>query len=185
MTACTQEPKVEQEPKGIEDIADAKTTKEAMDVLKDISKQGGDIKSVDVLKSCFPDRILGMKKQTVDGSKNKVMNMGFSEAHATYGDEGQSCRVSVVDISLGGLLKNTLANWTELEVDKEDSSMYERTTEYKGNPAYVKYNKDQKSGQLSMVVDEELVVVVEVENMEDEKMYDIFERLKLNKLYSK
>lgn len=125
---------------------------------------GKKIETVDFreLKALLPASLQGMKRTNATGQKNAAMGMQISSAEGEYSsDDGKSAKLEIADIgSMSGLAGIAAYAWAANEIDSESDNAYEKTTKFKGYKALEKYNKQSKSGELSVLVGSRFVVGV-------------------------
>lgn len=146
-----------------------------MDQLSQVQKQMEDMakgKAVDPinfreLQKGMPDNVGRFDRVDMSGQTSGSMGFTISQVETEY-KKGEDERVKVNVVDAGGIAMATsmLAAWTLVTIDKEDSRGYEKTTKFMGYPAYEKYYKDSKQSELSMFINERIVLTANSYNME-------------------
>ena len=152
------------------DMAAAMAAMNAMGGAMTAGATGG--KKVEVvdfreLKGMLPASLGGLKRTDATGEKSGAMGMVISTAEGRYSsDDGKSISVKIGDIgSLSGMAGMAAYAWATHEVDRESDTEYEKTTTFKGYKALEKYNKQTKSGDMSVLVGGRFVVEAEGSNV--------------------
>lgn len=152
------------------DMAAAMAAMNAMGGAMTAGATGG--KKVEVvdfreLKGMLPASLGGLKRTDATGEKSGAMGMVISTAEGKYSsDDGKSISVKIGDIgSLSGIAGMAAYAWATQEVDREGDHSYEKTTTFKGYKALEKYNKQTKSGDMSVLVGGRFIVEAEGSNV--------------------
>jgi hypothetical protein len=127
-----------------------------------------------------------MKRTNATGEKTAAMGMQISNAEGRYSsDQGSSITVKITDIgSMSGLAGMTAYAWANVSVDRETDTGYEKTTTYNGYKAHEKYDKQNKSGEISVMVGDRFVVEVDGNNIEMGAIKDALGKVDIGKLNS-
>ncbi|MFV1986157.1 MAG: hypothetical protein ACC682_02690 [Gemmatimonadota bacterium] len=176
---------------GIGDIADfARAAREMSDAAEEMT---GDerVDPVDFreLKDLLPDEVIGWQRIEHEGERAGAAGFIVSTASALYqADEGRVTTISI-EISdtggLGGFAGMGMAAWLSIEVDRETDGGYERTTEYKGRPAYQTFQaRDGEIGsaQLNFVVERRFIVQLSGADVRMEDVMSAADELDLDRL---
>ena len=136
------------------------------------------------LKELLPEEISGFKRTETSGEKSGAMGFTISTAEARYkGDDDASVKVEIFDTGgVAGVATMALASWTMADIDKETETGYEKTTKLQGHKAFEKYNSQDKSGELNVLVADRYVVNVNGNNVTAEQLKSILADLDLAKL---
>jgi hypothetical protein len=123
---------------------------------------GKDVKPVDFhdLKDMLPASLPGMTRSEASGQSGEAMGMKGSSASASYGDGASSgITIEIADLgSLSGLA--SLATRFDPKMEKETATGYERTRTVGGQLVHEQYDRAQKSGETSVIVDNRFSVTV-------------------------
>ena len=160
-----------------ESVADAmQQMQEAM------SGNGEAVEPVDfrVLRDMLPEDLPGMERTNTEGQKSGAMGIKMSEAQATYQGEDNS-RVEITIIDMGTMKSAAMMGyaWLMAEIDRESDTGYERTTKYKGYPAYEKMEQrgNTERFESQVVVGERFVVAIEANNATEEQIEEARESI--------
>lgn len=149
---------------------------------------GKKVETVDYkeLKAMLPESLPGMKRTDATGEKTAAMGMQISNAEGRYSSEdGKSVQIKITDIgSMSGLAGMTAYAWANVSVDRETDTGYEKTTTYNGYKSHEKYDKQNKSGEVSVMVGDRFVVEVDGSNVEIDVIKDALGKVNLGKLNS-
>ncbi len=143
-----------------------------------------DIEAVDFreLKKALPSSIGWMKRTEFGGEKAGAFGLKTSTANATYESGDKEIRISVVDIGGFKAALAGLAVWSNIEVDKETMDGYERTTMIDGYKAFEKYNGKREEGELSVILEDRIVISIEGENIDDDDLRKALKKIDVDDL---
>jgi hypothetical protein len=138
------------------------------------------------IKEWMPAELNGLKRSECNGERNKVGEMSVTQVTAEFkkgDDEGSPhIQVQVLDYNNLEFSKAAAAAWTLIEVDKESDGGFEKTLKIKGSPALLKWEKEQKHGNVSILVGGRYIVTVNTDNVPSEQVIKVAEGLALEKL---
>jgi hypothetical protein len=180
--------KVEQAARQMGDAARQGDVQQVGEAMKHMGKALGgsiDVEPVDfrALKELLPATIAGMKRVGTEGSRTNVMGIASSKAEATY-EDGKGGRI-VLDITDVGNLSGVTAMafaWLNVEIDKEGTSGYERTTTVSGRKAYERYDRAERAGALDVIVGGRFIVGAKATGVEMKVFKEAVANLDLAKL---
>jgi hypothetical protein len=136
------------------------------------------------LKEVLPVELAGFEKGDSEGAKNSAMGITVSEAKQTFrtADGQKSVRFEITDPgSLAGPF--ALAHvWLNIEVDKETSNGYEKTTTVSGRRVHEKWSKGSKQGEVQTVVGKRFLVEVEARGLEMNEVKSLLSKIDLGRL---
>ncbi len=173
-----------------EEKKDPENPFEALQQIAEEAKDNANKKPVDPvdfreLKAMLPEKLLGLERTETSGEKSGAMGFTISNAKAEYEnkDDNSSIHIEIMDTGgIAGVATMALAAWTMADIDKETSNGYEKTTEIDGHKAYEKYNNQDKSGELNVMVARRFIINVNVNNLSSDQMKDIISKLDIDKL---
>lgn len=108
------------------------------------------------LKKQLPKRIGGISLTDSEGSTSGIAGIKVSTLEATYKDGDKEVEVEIVDTGGLGAAAMAAASWMAMDVDRESSDSFERTTTIDGHKAYEKC--EGNSCQLAVFVAKRFVV---------------------------
>lgn len=170
------EEKKTQEEKAME-LVD-KIKEEAENISNDEPKEVVDAK---LLKELLPETAAGLTKKSAESEKTGAMGFMVSRAEANYKNEEGSIEVNIIYVAGTGALMG-IAAWSLIDMNKKTENGYEKTTTYKGNKAYEKYDSKNKDGEIAVIVAKRFVVTVKGNNVELDKVKDTLDDIDLGKL---
>jgi hypothetical protein len=136
------------------------------------------------LKETLPSELPGFEKGDSEGAKNSAFGITVSEAKQSFrsADGKQSVRFEITDPgSLAGPF--ALAHmWLNIEVDKETSSGYEKTSTVAGRRIHEKWNASSKHGEVQMVVGKRFLVEVDARGLDMKEVKALVGKLDLARL---
>lgn len=147
-------------------------------------KNGEKIEVVDFreLKEQLPSDVAGLRRTDSSGQKTGALGFKISTAEGKYQEGNQKVEINIVDIGGVGMLANSMASWSSLEMDKESDSGYERTTMIDGHKAYIKWNSRTQKSQISVIVNERIIVNIEGRNVTMDDLEEALEDIDLDDL---
>jgi hypothetical protein len=179
ISSCSgkKEEEKEEEPKtGLEALQNI--AKEAEKMSNEEPKEVVDAK---LLKELLPEDADGMARKEASSEKTGAMGFKISTAEGRYRDDNGSIEVNIIDVAGTGALMG-MAAWSMIDMDKETDDSYEKTTKYKGNKAYEKYDSKNKDGEMAVIVGNRFVVTVKGNNVEFDKIKATLDDIDLGKL---
>lgn len=185
LTSCGGNKEKEAEEKAAENGSPA----DALQAIADKAKAMGDREAVDPidfrkLKDLLPEKLSGMSRTEATGEKSGAMGFTVSTAQAKYkGDSNESLDIEIVDTGgIAGVSTMALAAWSIAEIDKETANGYERTTQIDGHKAFEKYDNQDKSGEINVLVGDRYVVNVQGDNVTVDQLKEALNGIDLGKL---
>ncbi|MHA4736690.1 hypothetical protein [Dyadobacter sp. MSC1_007] len=170
-------------------ITEADSPADALQAIADKAKAMGDREAVDPvdfrkLKDLLPENISGMSRTEATGEKTGAMGFTVSTAQAKYKGSGdESLDIEIVDTGgIAGVSTMALAAWSIAEIDKETTTGYEKTTKIDGHRAFEKFDNENKSGEINILVGERYVVNVQGNNISVDQLKDALKSIDLDKL---
>lgn len=183
---------------GAEDNAGQETTEEAggsssepkdiADAVNDMQKalQGDGEKKEVVnfreLKKLLPESLAGMERTAHSGEKAGAMGFNMSTATAEYRDGDKEMEVAIVDFAGVAAAMMGMAAWASVEIDREDQNGYERTTNIDGYKAFEKYDSQNRSGELNVLVKDRFIVSLKGRNIDEQGFRKAIGELSIDQL---
>lgn len=110
----------------------------------------------------------------------------ISRAEGEYRDADDSSRrieLQITDAGGFGRMMMFGATWMQMEVDRESSTGYERTTEFEGYPAYEKFEDgNRQRSELQLVVGDRFFVSADGHNVDMDDLKDAVRAIDLDDL---
>jgi len=149
--------------------------------------EGARVETVDfrTLRDMLPEELDDMERVDASGERAGVAGFSFSQAEGEYRSDDGERQISLQIVDGGGLAQMTMlgAAWMQVEVDREDSDGYERTTQFEGYPAFEKERTGASPrSELSVVVAERFLVTANGRNVEMDELKEAVEELDLDDL---
>ncbi len=144
--------------------------------------------SIKVLRDMLPEKLAGMKRTSIEASKNGAMGITISSANAEY--EGldpqkyQTLSINIQDMgSAQGMVRMGL-NWLNAETYNESEDGFERTAEYKGHKAFESFEDNGASakGNKMVFVDGRFLIDLTSKNVPFETLDDVLDTLPFDEL---
>ncbi len=116
------------------------------------------------LQRFLPEELGRLERTRSSGETSGMMGMSVSIAEASYQtEEGGSIDVTITDLgTLAGPALMGMAAWANVTVDRETDDGYERTSRYKGYPAYEEFSSygggDRGSAKFTYLVEGRFMV---------------------------
>lgn len=136
------------------------------------------------LKELLPDAIGGVKRSDAEGSKQAIGEMKISQAEASFSEEGKegSANLTIVDYGAMPGTAQAMTSWSTLEIDEEGDTNYRKTYKINGYHALENYDKENKSGEIVLLVGDRFVVTLNINDLPGETLKQAAEAMKLKEL---
>lgn len=156
--------------------------KAAEEIEKQMSGDGEKAEVVDFrkLKSLLPAKMAGLSRTDHGGEKVGMMGFKMSTAQATYGEGEKQIEAAIIDFAGVGMAMASLASWSTLEIDRESDEGYERTTTIGGHKAFEKYDAARQEGQVSIIMNDRILVTLEGQGITDSELREALSALDLD-----
>lgn len=172
---------------------DSKNLEEAInkskDALNDLFGGGNGGEEVEVvnfrdLKGFLPSRIgsLRIDEDDTEGQTSKILGFKVSTVEATYRGDDARMDVTIIDPGNASAVVSMLASWSNVEIDSESGSGYQRTMEYKGHKAFEEYDTKSKDGTFTIMVEKRFLVTIDGDNVDMDDMKDAIDDINIKKL---
>lgn len=126
----------------------------ATEVLGAVMGGDGKVEVVDMskLKALMPETIGDLKRTRFEGEKSAMGGFKISKAEAHYRDEGnRNITLELSDFG-GNKMLGAMFAWALIESDKETEHGYEKMGKVDGRPTHEKFNKNNSSGEYSVLI---------------------------------
>jgi hypothetical protein len=136
------------------------------------------------LKETLPQELAGFDKGESSGERNNMFGIAVSQAKQEFKTADGSKRVTFEITDPGSLAGPfALANvWLNLEIDKETSSGYEKTSTVNGRKLHEKWSKSSKHGEATLVVGNRFMVEVDARGIEMADVKSLLSKIDVAKL---
>ena len=161
-----------------ETLADA--MKQAEDQMKKLQKT--DPVNFRKLQELLPERLAGYDRKSKEGQTTGAMGFKVSTAEAVYKSGDAEVEVGIID--MGGISTAALgmAQWTTLEIDKEDENGFERTSNVNGNKVYEKHNNNTGRSEVNMFVASRFAINTSCYNCSVKDLHKVIKAINTGKL---
>ena len=165
---------------GSRDLSEqAKEAKESLQELSNVS-----IIESDRLASMLPDNLPGMERTHIENQQNTRFGVHLSQAEAAYSD-GDNANLNIHVTDLGSLQAVTAIlklPWLNKEINNKTDHGFERTRDIRGHRGYEKYNAQNRTGEMHILINERVVLSVSGENIGHRELDRALGRVDLRKL---
>ncbi len=141
------------------------------------------------LRDLLPEELAGLTRESAEGETSGAMGVRLSKATATYRAEagdGADPRLEVTLTDLGavqGFAMMGLAAWRMTDVDRETGTGYERTTDYRGHPAFETYDMEgTPRAEFQTIVSDRFLVELDGRDLEMDRLKRAMEDLDIAEL---
>lgn len=124
------------------------------------------------LQTALPE-VAGWERAQPTGER-MTSPVAFSQAEASYSMGDAQIQVKVVDSAFSQILIAPWSMFLATGYEKESSSGYEKATAINGNPGFERWNRENKDGEVNLVVAKRFLVTVEGNNIDDMKTLQEF-----------
>ena len=135
------------------------------------------------LARILPESIGALKKVMHEGSRSTIVGVASSGAVAVYEDgKGGRLAVEITDVgSMSGIASLALA-WVAIDIDKEGSNGYEKTSNVAGRKAYERYSKPDRTGELDVLAASRFILSVKGTGIDMKTFKDVVAKIDLDRL---
>ena len=148
-------------------------------------QKNGPVKTVDFrsLKELLPADADGLARKEASGEKNGAAGFTISTATGKYAnaDGTETIDLSLIDGG-GSSMMIGLAAWSMLEVDKETETGYEKTSTMGDYKSYEKYDNNDRSGEINVLVNKRFIVTAKGRGVSMDKIKAALNDVDLGKL---
>lgn len=134
------------------------------------------------LKALLPERLLRMDRSSFSGERTGIKNLKIAVAEAEYEDDDRYLKIALIDGAGLPIASLANANWSIIEVDKENKDGFERTTTINGHKAFEKYNNRRQEGELILFYNNRFVISLKGEGIEEGDLRKALDKLDLDEL---
>ena len=179
--AATESPADSESNNAPQGLADA--LKQAEESVRQMqSGEAPEIINFRELKPLLPDDLNGLDRTDLSGETTATMGFSVSQATGKYGEGEQTMEMSLVDIGGVATAMMGMAAWSMTSIDRESDREIERTMDYKGRKAFLRYNKKNRSGELTVIVSNRFLVTVKGRGIEMDDLTDGMDEVDLDDL---
>lgn len=135
------------------------------------------------LKALLPESLPGMKRAEATGERTSAFGIRMSNAKGRYEAEGGgNIHIEISDMGSMTGMAAAVAAWLNVEIDRESDKEYEKTTTIGGHRAHERYNQEDKSGEIQVVVGGRFMVNVKGSEVKMDAIKEALGKLDLAKL---
>ncbi len=136
------------------------------------------------LKDLLPAELPGMRRTSFEGEKAGAMGFIASHGEARYeAEDGSNVTMKITDMgAMVGMAAMAAYGWALATVDRETETGYERTTTIKGYKGFEKFDRENKSGELSLLVGGRFIVEINGYGVPIEGLKGALDQVDLGKL---
>ncbi len=161
-----------------------------VDNMKDVQKameEGKKFEVVDFreLKALLPEVLGDLKRADARGEKTGAMGFTVSKAEADYNSEdySKSINIEISDTSgATGFAGIASWGWAMTDIDREDDTGYEKTINYKGNKALERYNNQDRSGSIEIMIARRFMMSVNGNGVSMDEIKNAADKIDIGKL---
>ncbi len=138
------------------------------------------------LKDVLPQELAGFEKGESSGEKNNAFGISVSEAKQSFrlADGSKRVRFEITDPgSLAGPFALTNM-WMNVDIDKETSGGYEKTSTVGGRKIHEKWNKSSQHAEVKIVVGNRFMVEVDARGLDMTDVKALLSKIDIAKLES-
>ena len=149
--------------------------------------EGRAVETVDfrTLRDLMPEELEDFERTDASGERTGVAGFSFSQAEGEYrsGDGERRLSLQIVDAGGVGQMAMLGASWLQMDVDRESSDGYEKTTKFEGYPAFEKLRGgDRPRAELQFVVADRFFVSANGQNVEMEELKEALSAVDFDEL---
>lgn len=163
--------------KGLEEAA------KAMEEMQNVTVEPVDFRT---LRDLLPGSAAGLERKEADGEKSGASGMSISKAEGTYYADDNDRRITITISDMGSMTSLVAFSmaWINLDIDKETSNGFERTTKIDGFASLEKHeqNGDYSSSEIQTMVANRYLVSVDGRNVPFDDVKKALRSVDLKKL---
>jgi len=164
----------------------AKNLEEAAKAAEDMANKNVDPIDFRTLADMMPSNAAGLEQTENNGEKSAISGMATSYAQASYqsADGSKTITIKITDVgSMTSLVAFGMA-WMNIDIDKESSSGFERTSKIEGHPALEIFTQGDgfSSGELTVVVANRYIVELTGSGIAMSDLKSTIDKINLSKL---
>ncbi len=126
------------------------------ELVKGFGGESVETVSIKVLRDMLPEKLAGMKRTSIEASKNGAMGITISSANADYvgldPEKYQTLSINIQDLGSAQAMVSMGLKWLNSETYNETEDGFERTAEYKGHKAFESFNDNGASARSNKMV---------------------------------
>ena len=136
------------------------------------------------LREVLPQELAGFEKDESSGERNNMFGIAVSQVKQSFKTADGSRRVTFEVTDPGSLAGPfALANvWLNIEMDKESSSGYEKTSTVNGRKLHEKWQKASKEGEATLVVGNRFLLEIGASGVEMNDVKALLSKVDVAKL---
>lgn len=135
------------------------------------------------LKDLLPAKAAGYTRTDYSGQTAGAMGIKLSKAEGIYKNSaGKELLLKIVDTGGVGMGLMSMAAWSTITVDKEDSNGHERTGTLNGYKSFEKYRKSGESSEVALLVENRFIVTATCRGCGMETLRSVVQAVDLDKL---
>lgn len=160
-----------------EGISAARGMAEAVEAFAEQHQSGVTYETVDFreLRDLLPEATAGLERTDIQGERQNIGGaISVSRANATYQGAEDNSRINISIMDGAGAVGTFAflgAAWTMVDVDRESSDGFERTSTFEGHKSFEKYSERDSSAELSLVIANRFLVNIEGRNVSMDDVY--------------
>lgn len=165
------------------------TTQEAVRQAEQAMRQAAEVQqpvepiNFRELKKLLPEKIADYTRTEDSGQTAGAMGIKMSQAEGTYKNSaGKMFVLKITDTGGVGMGLMSMAAWSTITVDKEDSNGYERTGTLNGHKSMEKYRKRGEDGEVTLLAENRFVVTANGRGCSMETLRSSVQAVNLGKL---
>lgn len=136
------------------------------------------------LKALLPEALAGLERVSYEAQRAGV-GITVSKAQAQYGDADNQISLMITDLGAASGLAAMTRNMVQSEIDREDQTGFERTTEYKGYQSYqrvIRGGDDQSLSEVMIFVNDRFTVQLDGQNVPFKQMTKALDQIDIDAL---
>lgn len=153
--------------------------KQLEESMKGMNENAAEVVDFRVLKDALPEKLAGLPRTSHSGEKTSFASIQVSTAQANYNEGDKRLDVTITDTGGFGMAMAGLAAWSNVDLDRESDTGYERTTMINGHKAFEKFDNNSNYGEVSMIYDKRFIVALNGTNIPIDDLRDAAKKIKI------
>ncbi len=134
-----------------------------------------------VLIPLFPEILSYTGKQTTGGENYKMGAGMIATATASYSHNDRRFNVTIHDVGDNTELITDIAKWNSFTTNEENEEEIHKNFTVNNNPAFIHYNKMQRSGSLSVITQSRFIIDISGRNIKPDDLDLALDNLKIER----
>ncbi len=136
------------------------------------------------LKEFLPEKVGDIARKDATGQRTTLGEFKISQATGEYrqDDKDANAEITLIDYGAAPGMAQGMAGWMNMDIDQESDNEYTKTIKIGDFKALETYNKKSKSGSLTLLAGDRVMVTIQINDMPAETLKATAEAMKLKEI---